>query len=137
MEVNKMIPFPDKKYNIIYADPPWSFKNYSDKWHEKNASSKWVGKKYKCMDKLSIGELPINEIADKDCILFLWVTMPSMVEGLELIEKWGFKYKTVAFTWVKQNKVSNIQNPITSLTSILLVIEDKYTTLNILNSRVF
>ena len=71
---------------------------------KKNINSKWVGKKYKCMDKLSIGNLPINEIADKDCILFLWVTMPSLIEGLALIEKWGFKYKTVAFTWVKKNK---------------------------------
>ena len=96
-----------KKYQIIYADPPWSFKNYSDKWHKESESSKWVGKKYNCMEKQGIRNLPIKDITDSNCVLFLWVTNPSLEEGLELIKSWGFKYKTVAFTWVKKNKVSD------------------------------
>lgn len=51
-----------------------------------------------------ICNLPINKIADKDCVLFMWVTYPMLKEGLTVIEKWGFKYKTIGFQWIKQNK---------------------------------
>ena len=50
--------------------------------------------------------MPVSNIADDNCVLFLWVTMPKLNECWELIEKWGFNYKTVAFTWVKRNKKS-------------------------------
>ena len=89
-----------KKYNIIYADPPWSFKTYSDKGKEKKSADKH----YKCMNKKDIQELPISSIAEENSILFLWVTFPCLEEGLELIKKWGFTYKTCAFNWVKRNK---------------------------------
>jgi len=48
--------------------------------------------------------LPVNTIAAKDCVLFLWVTMPKLNECFEIIKAWGFEYKTVAFTWIKKNK---------------------------------
>jgi N6-adenosine-specific RNA methylase IME4 len=51
-----------------------------------------------------IEDLPVVDIADDDCCLFLWVTMPKLNECWELIKKWGFEYKTCAFTWVKRNK---------------------------------
>ena len=51
-----------------------------------------------------IGKLPVEKIADKDAVLFMWVTFPCLKEGLKVIEEWGFTYKTVAFNWVKQNK---------------------------------
>jgi len=100
----------NKKYNIIYADPPWRFKNWSmselakrgEKWARKNGRSP-----YDVMDNEDIYKLPIKDLADKDCILFLWATYPKLQEALETIKSWGFIYKTVAFTWVKQNKVSN------------------------------
>ena len=99
-----------KKYQIIYADPPWRFKNWSmselakrgEKWARKNGRSP-----YNVMDNADIYKLPVQEITDKDCILFLWATYPKLQEALETIRIWGFIYKTVAFTWVKQNKVSN------------------------------
>jgi N6-adenosine-specific RNA methylase IME4 len=94
-----MIPFPDKKYKIIYADPPWS---YNDK---ALAGNRGAGCKYPTQDKEWIDNLPVSEIADDDCVLFLWVTMPKLNECWDLIEKWGFNYKTVAFTWVKRNKI--------------------------------
>lgn len=92
-----------KKYNIIYADPPWTFKTYSEKGKEKKSAECH----YPCMKIEDIYNLPVQEIAEKDCVLFLWVTMPLLQEGLKTIEKWGFKYKTCAFTWVKQNKKSD------------------------------
>lgn len=50
--------------------------------------------------------LPVKEIADKDCILFLWATFPQLKEALQLIKAWGFTYKSVAFVWLKQNRKS-------------------------------
>jgi N6-adenosine-specific RNA methylase IME4 len=94
-----MIPFPDKKYNIIYADPAWSFKTYSDKGKGRSPD-----KHYSVMSLQDIKNLPIQDIADDDCILFLWVTFPLLKDGFEVIDAWGFKYKTVAFNWVKKNK---------------------------------
>ena len=91
----------DKKYNIIYADPPWSYKDKAQ------AGKRGACFKYPVMNLQDICNLPIKDIVADDCILFLWVTMPMLKEGLELIEKWGFVYKTNAFTWVKTNKKSN------------------------------
>lgn len=54
-----------------------------------------------------IGALPVSELADKDCALFMWVTMPRLQEGLSVIKEWGFTYKTVAFVWIKMNKKSD------------------------------
>ena len=62
---------------------------------------------YDVMDNVDIYNLPIKTIADNNCILFLWATYPKLQEALETIKAWGFIYKTVAFTWVKQNKVSD------------------------------
>lgn len=91
----------DKKYGIIYADPPWS---YNDK---KGNDPKMGGITYKVMELEDIKALPVKDITAKDCALFMWVTMPMLQEGLEVIKAWGFKYKTCAFTWVKQNPSGN------------------------------
>ena len=92
----------NNKYSIIYADPPWQFKTYSDKGKGRSADCH-----YPTMSKGEIQNLPIQNIAAKDSILFLWVTAPCLIEGIELISAWGFTYKTVAFTWIKQNKKSD------------------------------
>tara|TARA_E500000318_G_C3428185_1_gene160042 strand:+ start:29 stop:568 length:540 start_codon:yes stop_codon:yes gene_type:complete len=96
-----MIPFPKRKYNIIYADPAWHFKTYSNEGQKRSAL-----RHYDTMDIDSIYNLPVKSICDDDCILFLWVIDSMLPQALEVIERWGFKYKTVAFTWVKQNKKS-------------------------------
>ena len=71
------------------------------------AGNQGAGCKYQVQEKDWIDNLPVSDIADKNCVLFLWVTMPKLNECWELIEKWGFSYKTVAFTWVKRNKKSS------------------------------
>jgi N6-adenosine-specific RNA methylase IME4 len=98
----EMIPFPNKKYKIIYADPPWCYKDKS-KSHGGGAESH-----YQCMDLKEICNLPINQITEDNSVLFLWVTMPMLIEGLEVIKSWGFRYKTCGFTWVKLNKNKSI-----------------------------
>lgn len=92
----------DKKYEVIYADPPWSFKTYSEKGKGRSAE-----RHYPTMKKEDIQSLPVKRIAADNSVLLLWVTSPCLTEGIELISAWGFTYKTVAFTWIKQNKKSD------------------------------
>ena len=92
-----MIPFPKKKYEIIYADPPWS---YNDTL---GGNAKMGAMPYDTMTQDELNALPLKEITAKDCILFMWATMPKLQEALDTIRAWGFKYKTCAFCWVKQN----------------------------------
>jgi N6-adenosine-specific RNA methylase IME4 len=58
------------------------------------------------METSDISLLDIGSIAADNCVLFMWVTMPKLNECFPLLQKWGFEYKTVAFTWVKLNKKS-------------------------------
>lgn len=88
----------DKKYNIIYADPPWQY------W---DGGFKNQSLHYKTMTIEEICNLPVKDIADNDCILFLWVTYPVLQEAFKVIESWGFKYSTAGFVWVKKNKNAN------------------------------
>jgi N6-adenosine-specific RNA methylase IME4 len=89
----------NKKYSIIYADPPWQYKVWSNKGKSRTAESH-----YPTMTKIEIQNLPIPKICENNSVLFLWVTYPCLEEGLELIKKWGFTYKTCGFSWVKLNK---------------------------------
>ncbi len=89
------------RYQIIYADPPWHYKNYAD-----NTASRWVGNQYGVMSVKDLCALPVSSIADKDCALFLWTTPPLLQEAMLVLTAWGFVYKTKAFCWVKQNKKS-------------------------------
>ena len=90
----------NKKYSIIYADPPWQYKVWNkDTGHGRSAESH-----YPTMAKTDIQNLPIPSLCEKNSVLFLWVTYPCLEQGLELIKKWGFEYKTCAFSWVKINK---------------------------------
>jgi len=93
-----MIELPNKKYNIIYADPPWHY----DKRNEGNRN---VQQKYSTLSFEQIYNLPVQNISENDCVLFLWVTYPKLPQCLQTVSKWGFEYKTCAFTWVKKNKI--------------------------------
>lgn len=91
-----------KKYQIIYADPPWTYNS-----KRSNYINNGSGETLRHYDTLTIDELkemPVKDIIDKNCMLFLWATFPQMQEALDLIKAWGFVYKTVAFSWVKTTK---------------------------------
>lgn len=89
----------DKKYNIIYADPPWAYRDKA------SAGRRGACFKYPVMKTSDImTAFPVKDISADDCVLFMWVTMPKLSECFDLIEAWGFTYKTVAFVWIKQNK---------------------------------
>jgi len=93
----------EKKYQIIYADPPWS---YNDKMTMKGKHGVIRGAEsfYKTMSLDDIKKLPIEKIADDNCSLYLWATAPLLNEALEVIKSWGFKYVNIGFCWVKKTK---------------------------------
>lgn len=89
------------EYQIIYADPPWSFSSKElQKYNGKRFTS--MDKHYPTQNKNWIKNLPIDKISGNDCALFLWSTDAHLKEAIETIEYWGFKYITVAFVWEKQ-----------------------------------
>jgi N6-adenosine-specific RNA methylase IME4 len=102
---------PKKKYDIIYADPPWDYGgkmqfDKSSKSSEKIDISKNIfissaNFKYPTVKTKDLKKIPINDIAKEDCLLFMWVTNPHLEQGIELAKAWGFGYRTVAFVWDK------------------------------------
>ncbi len=85
-----------KKYQIIYADPPW---NYSDQGCQGTMANHYQGMKVE-----DICALPVRDISDENCVLFLWATYPMLQEALQVIRSWGFTYKSIAFQWIKLNR---------------------------------
>ena len=102
---------PNKKYQVIYADPPWDYggKMQYDKTTIKDENVGFEKKifissaafKYPTLKMKQLKQLDVNSIAADDCILFLWTTGPQLANAIELGEAWGFEYKTVAFVWDK------------------------------------
>lgn len=86
-------------YKAIVADPPWKFKTFSAKGLGRSADMH-----YSTMNFDQIKAVPVADLAAKDCALFLWITDPMLFHGQDLMKAWGFKFKTVGFYWVKQNK---------------------------------
>lgn len=87
----------DKKYSIIYADPPWEYK-------ESGSGNRVVKAHYPTMNIEKIKSLPVQNISEEKSILFLWVTFPRLEAGLETIKAWGFQYYGLGFDWVKTCK---------------------------------
>ncbi len=109
MESKAMIPFPEKKYKIIYADPPWHYHNFDNgvdmaKARRLGNATKWRVTPYTAMELEDLKKLPIKSISETDSVLCLWAVYPALPDAFELIQSWGYKYKTVLFTWVKLNR---------------------------------
>lgn len=103
---------PDKKYQIIYLDPPWDYggKLQYDKTtiksenvgFQKDIFLSSASFKYPTLKLKDLMKLNILDIADeKSCLLFMWTTGPQFANAITLGESWGFKYKTIAFVWDK------------------------------------
>lgn len=89
-----------KCYQIIYADPPWEYTSTRSQ-----TSGMWglARQHYDVMSFENIKDLPVKDMSDDDCFLFMWATYPQLPNAFEIIKSWGFEYKTVAFTWIKKN----------------------------------
>jgi N6-adenosine-specific RNA methylase IME4 len=88
------------KYHIIYADPPWKYL-----WGEGKTGGNFAPEKhYETMPTEELCGLDVKSLREKNCALFLWATMPALPDAFRVIDAWGFKYKTCAFSWVKIKK---------------------------------
>ena len=97
-------PLPDKKYDIIYADPPWKYNN-----NLIHRNGEWVNNAdnhYPTLTTKDLMSLPVKDIASPDCLLFMWATGPMANDAFKLGEAWGFKWATVAFVWDKQKRMN-------------------------------
>jgi N6-adenosine-specific RNA methylase IME4 len=87
-------------FGAILADPPWHFKTFSDKGQGKSPSQH-----YSTLTPEQIAALPVPDIAARDCWLFLWVPTANLLQGLNVINSWQFKFVGRAFAWLKQNRL--------------------------------
>lgn len=102
---------PDKKYDIIYADPPWDYggKLQFDKSSagkekidfSKNIFISSAEFKYPTLKTKELMKLDLKSIAADDCLLFMWTSSPHLSQAISLGEAWGFDYRTIAFVWDK------------------------------------
>lgn len=89
-----------KKANILYADPPWTYKN------KKTGGSMNSGSvdQYNVMSLADLKNYPINDLVQDNCICFMWATSPMIIEGHELLNAWGFEYKAAIY-WMKDGRL--------------------------------
>lgn len=102
---------PEKKYAIIYADPPWDYNgklqfDKSSKSAEnidfnRNIFISSAEFKYPTLRLEQLVQIKVQDICLPDCLLFLWTSSPHLVQAIKLGEAWGFEYRTVAFVWDK------------------------------------
>ena len=96
-----------KKYKIIYADPPWKYGSKSAVNNSTGAEAKKLEEHYPQMSLKELCNMDIESIADSDCALFMWVTDSHLNEAIEVYKAWGFKFKTIAFNWIKTTSKGN------------------------------
>lgn len=88
------------EYSVILADPPWKYDDRS------SAGKRGADYKYSTMSMRDLRQMRVKALAAEDCALFMWATSPLMPEAIDLMRAWGFKYKNIAFVWMKTNKKS-------------------------------
>ena len=91
------IPFPDKIYDLIWVDPPWPIKKIKRKVRPNQ-----IEIDYPVMSLEEIKNLPVSELANENCSLFLWTIQSQLPYSFEILKHWGFKYQRI-ITWDKQN----------------------------------
>ncbi len=101
-------PFGDLKrnhYGAILADPPWRFATWNKQTAVQARGStstyKASSAHYSTLSTQEIAALPVSELAAEDACLFMWISWPMLIDAMDLIEAWGFKYKTCGFDWMK------------------------------------
>lgn len=98
-----MIALPVGRFDVIMADPPWSFKAWSAKGYGKSAQQH-----YDCMGPDQLAALDLASVAEKDCVLWLWATWPMLNEAQAMLVTWGFRYSTGG-AWHKKTKHGKTQ----------------------------
>ena len=83
-----------ERYPVIYADPPWRYEHIE-------TESRAIENQYPTMALDEIKALDLDAVALDDCVLFMWATSPKLAEAFEVLNAWGFEYRTCA-VWDKQ-----------------------------------
>tara|TARA_Y100000592_G_scaffold84980_1_gene136506 strand:- start:41 stop:619 length:579 start_codon:yes stop_codon:yes gene_type:complete len=104
---SSVIDLPNKKYNIIYADPPWHYGSKSAVNNTTGRAIKPLSDHYSTMSLQELKNMPIKNMTKDDAACFMWVTDSHIDEALEVLRSWGFAYKTIAFNWVKTTSKGN------------------------------
>lgn len=94
-------PLPDRKYSVIYADPPWNYKGQKQHNGCDNEDTGGAENHYKTLSLNDLKTLDVPSICEDDALLFMWITSPHLDQGITLGQSWGFKWATVAFVWDK------------------------------------
>ena len=87
------------RYKVILADPPWYYRN--------RGTRAAAAKHYPTIKQADLIHLPVSLFAEERCALFLWATWPNIKTALNVMEAWGFKYKTLAWEWFKTNQAGD------------------------------
>lgn len=77
----------DKKYNVIYADPPWAYRQKQMNFQHYDEAKKYengVNDHYPTMTLDGLKALPVNKIGADDCLLYMWATSPNLDIAIEL-----------------------------------------------------
>ena len=103
-------------YGLIHADPGWQYKTYS-------AAGQGKAPKYTTMETADIKTMPVRDLARSDAVCAMWVTDPFLDQGFEVLDAWGFTYKTIAFYWVKTYDLFGAQRDRLELIQAALALE--------------
>ena len=90
----------NKKYNIIYADPPWTYPKTGGLKNSRGMAKQF----YQTMNIEDRKKLPIEKISADNSVLFLWCTYPQLPNGIDVIKSWGFEYFGLGFEWIKKTR---------------------------------
>lgn len=87
---------PSGKFGAILADPPWPFATWSHKGLGRSGEAH-----YSTMSHADLYALPVSDLATDDAVLFLWIVQTQIPQASEVVRRWGFELKSIAFAWVK------------------------------------
>lgn len=107
--------FPEGRFGVIVADPPWQYNPNNTPKMEKNGRGSRAEWHYSTLSNEAIADLPIQDLAQSDAHLFMWITNPRMEGGrrgsgpnpFEIVNAWGFEYRTL-LTWVKTTQTGEL-----------------------------
>jgi N6-adenosine-specific RNA methylase IME4 len=90
-------PLPEKRYDIVYTDPPWYY-------YGSPVKDAAAGKHYPLMSLTELATIDVRRMLNRRAAVFMWATCPRLDFAIRLIEAWGLHYRGVAYVWVKVNK---------------------------------
>lgn len=101
--VTEAVTLPTQRFGLIMADPPWRFATRSTK----GITAKGASGQYRTMSLEAIMAMPVAEIAEDDCLLWLWATNPMLPQAFEVMRAWGFTFKTAGH-WAKTTRFGKL-----------------------------